>query len=302
MLAAVVAGGMLLLGAGIASGAEIVVVRTLGRKVVEVKTASARWTASAQGEYVDDNYVTKPDPNALRGRAAVKEVSGVQRIRIHDVTLQQQDGGVWKTIAQRTADVVNERPTAYAVAYTPTVKACWSDDPVRTYRVVQNYGVRQSSGTATNRSLTSNTFQGPMLASDPACPRGLFNAWLSGPTELTLGQPQEVWYTSNFVSIDDGPVSGVTVVVNFDNSLEVEVLEADGLALNENSPDPNDYFLEGATWPSSNDDQVAARFLVTPTELGPVVSGGSTLTSDPKVPVADSVWEAEVVEAPAEEG
>jgi hypothetical protein len=302
--ATIVAGGMLLLGAGIASGAPIIVVVAggLGRKVAEVKTASARWTVAAEGQYVDDNYVTKPDPNALRGRAAVKEVSGVQRIRIHDISLQQrQNDGVWKTVKQRTDDVVDEHPTAYAIGYTPTVRTCWSDDRVRDYRVVHNYGVRQTSGTATNRSMTSNVFKGPMLASDPACPRGAFNAWLSGPSELTLGESREVGYTSNFVSIDDGPVSGVTVVVNFDNSLEVEVLEADGLALNENSPDPNDYFLEGATWPSSNDDQVAARFLVTPTELGPVVSGGSTLTSDPKVPVADSVWEAEVV-APAEEG
>jgi hypothetical protein len=305
-LAAVVAGGVLLLGAQAALGAPIVVVVAghLGRKAVEVKTASARWTAVAEGEYVDANYVTKPDPNALRGRAAVKETSGVQRIRIQDVALQQrQSDGSWKTIKQLTEDVVRQQPTAYAIAYTPTVGTCWTDDRVRDYRVVHHYGVRQTSGTATNRSLTSNIFKGPMLASDPACPRGAFNAWLAGgPTELTLGEPHEVWYLSNFVSIDDQPVSGVTVVVNFDDSLEVELLEAGGLALNEASPDPNDYYLEGATWPSSGEEQVNARFRVTPTRLGSIVSGGSTQSTDPKVEAQEDIWRSEVVQAPVEEG
>ena len=294
MLAAVVAGGVLLLGVGVASGAEIVVVRTLGRKVVEVKTASARWTASAQGEYVDDNYVTKPDPNALRGRAAVKEVSGVQRIRIHDVTLQQQDGGVWKTIAQRTADVVNERPTAYAVAYTPTVKTCWSETVSRAYRVVQNYGVRQSSGTATNRSLTSNTFQAPALASDPGCPVGAFNAWLSGPPEAYVGDPVDVYFESNWVGLNDQPVEGVLVRIDFDDTLEVTPVELDGLEPLADSDDPNDYGLLAASWPSSNENQVAAQFVVTPTQAGTFTSQSMVSTGAPRVEPAPSDWEVTV--------
>jgi hypothetical protein len=92
------------------------------------------------------------------------------------------------------------------------------------------------------------------------------------------------------------------VVVNFDDSLEVELLEAGGLALNEASPDPNDYYLEGATWPSSGEEQVNARFRVTPTRLGSIVSGGSTQSTDPKVEAQEDIWRSEVVQAPVEEG
>jgi hypothetical protein len=62
-LAALAVGGGLLLG-GLAAPAganTIVVVATLGRNVPTYTSGTASWGASAQGEYVDDNYVTKPD-------------------------------------------------------------------------------------------------------------------------------------------------------------------------------------------------------------------------------------------------
>ena len=306
MLAGIAAGGMLLLGAQGAAAATIVPVKTLGRKVVLIRTASSQWTASAQGEYVDDNYVTKPDPNALRGRAAVKEKAGshVRRIRMQYLVLQQQQAdGSWTEVVDEDEDVVRQQTTAYAIMYTPPVRTCWIDEfsnTPRKYRVLANYGVRQDNGTATNRSMESFPFLGPRLADDPECPRGVFNAHMTGFVEPPLGEPQDSWVTSNFVSIDDKPVGDVTVVVDFDDSFTVEVVEAGGLAPDETTDDPNDYALRGATWPSGNGDQVAAHFVVTPTRPGSAVSEMRTSTSQPKVLPAESKWEAEVVEAPTE--
>lgn len=123
---------------------------------------------------------------------------------------------------------------------------------------------------------------------------GSFESRLSGPVELGVGDASEVSFTSHWVGLEGQPAEGVLVRVNFHDSLEVVPIELDGLEPLEDSADPNDYGLLAASWPSSNEDQVAARWTVTPTATGAFTSESVVSVGAPGVPPEFSDWEVSV--------
>jgi hypothetical protein len=289
-LAATVAGGALLLGLGAtpAPAATIVPVTTLGRNVVSYASGTSKWIASAQGEYVDDNYVTKPDPNALRGRGAVQETSGVKRVRIYDVQLQELRAGKWITVRSRAnlPDIVDARSQAYAVAYTPTVRTCWWDDFVATYRVVNLNGVRRTNDVLVNKTTISRTFKGPRLATDPACPTGVITGQMDTPNELQVGDTTHGRTWLQYFGPgprDPAPAPNLEVRVNWGDGLAVAEAPA-GYEPNAATPDPNDYVLRVASFavtdPRNERDDL---WTLTGAQVGEWSSSMAIKTSNPLI-------------------
>ena len=292
-LAAVAAGAVMVLGAATApaEAAPIVVVdAVLGRNAPTYTsypfdpTPTSKWVASAQGEHVDDNYVTKPDPNALRGRAAVQETFGIKRVRIYDVQLQQLRGSTWVTVARQATDVVNEASRAYAVSYTPTVKTCWWDDFVATYRVVNQHGIRRVDGIVANRTTVSKQFKAPRLATDANCPTGVVTGQLDTPNIASEGDTTDggTWL-QYFGPNNPAPAPNLSVTVNWGDGYAVQEAPAGYFPLDD-TPDPNDYRLTVASF-GINDprNELTEGWTLTAVQAGEWTSSMTITTGNPLI-------------------
>jgi uncharacterized repeat protein (TIGR01451 family) len=124
--------------------------------------------ATAQGQLLDDNADTFPD--AIRGRAAAKEIRGVKRIRQYYALLKVWRGA-WVTVARRDLDLVNNAGSnpAYVVGYTPARALCPYDVPLRGYQVQQGVAVRWNDDRVSNRTVVSFKFRAAPVATDPLC-------------------------------------------------------------------------------------------------------------------------------------
>jgi hypothetical protein len=301
MLAAVVAGGaMLTLGVVQTAVAAPYVIQTLGRNVVTYTSSTARWTASAQGEVIDKEGSGKIEPNALRGRAAVQEqgTTAIRRVRIYDVYLQRYVNGAWQTVARNATDKVDERAQAYAVSYTPpTRRLCWIDKSLRrTYRVVNSHGIRRSNGVVVNKTTTSKSFSTYALDDDPACPRGLLTAYVAGvPGQIALNDPQAVQVDFSYYSTLGAAAENVVARMNFGDGLVVQDAPA-AMALDESTPDPNDYRQSIGTvqdgWWLAQDD-----WTIVGTDLGSQSIAASITTTSARMEVQNSSETTEVLDS-----
>ena len=134
------------------------VLQVLGRRVVEYAPNGnielGHVTASAQGEVIDSN--SNGIPNALRGRGALLERHGVQRLRMYSIALQVLQAGTWENVAIDDNDVV---ASSYLVNYTPVPGFCPENTTTLTYRVVHRDGIRWDDGRLGLRTTVSNQFQ-----------------------------------------------------------------------------------------------------------------------------------------------
>jgi hypothetical protein len=292
-LAALAVGGGLLLG-GLAAPAganTIVVVATLGRNAPTYTSGTASWIASAQGEYVDDNYVTKPDANALRGRAAVQEKRGIKRVRIYDVILQQkQSDGSWRTIKSNSNDATSSATTAYAKLYTGTVRTCWEDTFLRTYRVMNSHGIRRNDDRLINKVTYSKEFRGPRLASDPTCPYGFLDVSASispWDQEWPVGASRTMTTRYGYYGPNDGtqPAPGVVARAIFDGGIAVTTPPT-GWKLDGSTADPNDWVLAESPSSWALNRVVVATWTLTATQVGSwTIDASLTSTSSRVLPM-----------------
>jgi hypothetical protein len=170
-------------------------------------TPTSKWVASAQGEGLPD---AAGEITQLRGRAAVQETFGIKRVRIYEVTLQRLVNGAWQTVAQRTADVVNESSRAYAVAYTPPKRLCQYGSGTRTYRVVNSHGVRRSDDVIADRVTYSKNFVSRMVEGDTGCPMGTMSIFPNGtpPSLMYRWQSARLATDLAYFSEDPTPAPG----------------------------------------------------------------------------------------------
>ena len=262
-------------------------------------TPTSKWVASAQGE---GGLNPKGEVTSLKGRAAVQETFGIKRVRIYDVTLQRLVNGAWRTAAQRTIDVVNESSRAYAVAYTPTVAYCGFDPSLtRTYRVVQNHGVRRVDNVVSDRTTVSKTFTARALWNDPSCPKGAWNVGIFGaPKQWPQGETREVGTPLQWVS-NVGPAQNVSVLVQFGDGLVVDEAPAGWARLD---PTPgsglyNTFQRNVASWPANLEQEPV--WTVTADVVGPwhVAVSVHNQAPSPSVAGQDTV-NVEVVEPSVE--
>jgi|SRR5215217_7458077 hypothetical protein len=122
-------------------------------------------SASAQGEVIDSN--DNGIPNGLRGRGALLERHGVQRLRMYSIQLQVF-AETWQTVAIDDSDVVVSGVDAYLVNYTPVPGFCPQDIDL-TYRVVHKDGIRWDDGRLGLRTTVSNQFQARAVANPQVC-------------------------------------------------------------------------------------------------------------------------------------
>jgi hypothetical protein len=262
-------------------------------------TPTSKWVASAQG---DGGLNPKGEVTSLKGRAAVQETFGITRVRIYDVTLQRLLNGAWQTVAQRTTDVVNESSRAYAVTYTPRVAYCRFDPSLtRTYRVVQNHGVRRVDNIVANRTTVSKTFTARALWNDPTCPKGAWNAGIFGALEQwPKGETREVSTPLQWVS-DVGPAQDVSALVQFGDGLVVEEAPAGWARLDPTpgSPLHNSFQRKVASWPANLEEEPV--WTVTADVVGSwhVAVSVHNQAPSPSVAGQDTV-NVEVVEPPVE--
>jgi hypothetical protein len=120
-------------------------------------------SASAQGEVIDSN--DNGIPNGLRGRGALLERHGVQRLRMYSIELQVFFAETWRTVARDDNDVV---ASSYLVNYTPVPGFCTEDIDL-TYRVVHRDGIRWDDGRLGLRTTVSNQFQARAVANTQVC-------------------------------------------------------------------------------------------------------------------------------------
>jgi hypothetical protein len=266
------------------ASAVVIVDKVVGRKVVTYMSGAAKWTASAQAEIIDPNYVTKPDPDHLRGRAAVQETTGISRVRIYDVKLQQRGkDGVWRTVAQNLTDAVNSSARAYAKSYTPPVEFHpFGDRVLRRFRVVNHHGVRRSDGAVANRTTVSSEFLAAALVNDPDVPDGELSSdvYLGETPWQEPGAPHEMIFEFSWVPAfypDQGPAEGVSARVIFSPGLHVDS-PGEGFTLDETTPDPNDYIRNFGTVTDVN-IFATATFTVTPESGGQWISADLSTTT-----------------------
>jgi hypothetical protein len=143
------------------------VLQVLGRRVVEYAPNGnlqlGHVTASAQGEVIDSN--DNGIPNGLRGRGALLERHGVQRLRMYSIELQVFFAETWQTVARDDNDVV---ASSYLVNYTPVPGFCTEDIDL-TYRVVHRAAIRWADGRLGPRTTVSNQFQARAVANTQVC-------------------------------------------------------------------------------------------------------------------------------------
>ena len=293
LVGTIAAGVMLATYAAPASAAPVAVISTHGRNAPTYTsyptdpTPTSKWVASAQGEYVDSTPSPKPDGDALRGRGAVQESFGVKRVRIYDVKLQEWRAGKWVTVASRSnlPDAINESSKAFVQAYTPTVKTCWWDDFVGTYRVVNEHGIRRVDNVVANRTTFSKTFKGPRLATDPTCPTGVITGGVFAPGEEHAGTSSFASSTVGYFSRINQPAQNVNITVNWGDGWAVSRV-ADGYEPVENTPDPNDYTRSVASLPDSAlENEIEDDWNLTAETPGEWTSTITITTSTPRIVV-----------------
>ena len=142
-----------------AAAAPVVVKDNLGRRLIGVQLEDgASYVCSAQGQLLDTNGNGLAD--SLRGRAACKERSGVQTLRIYSVRVQSDFADTWATALANTTDAVSGPQPAYVVSYTPSSRFCPPPGNFNlTYRVRQLFADRSLSGNVTSFAMNSYQFQ-----------------------------------------------------------------------------------------------------------------------------------------------
>jgi hypothetical protein len=288
-LAVVAAGAVMVLGAGTAQAGPRppltgTVKQVLGRQVATYTstptdpTPVSKWVASAQGETVDVDNDGVAD--GLRGRAAVQESFGVRRARIYatKTRIDARIGGVWRTVDTSRADVVNEAPRAYAVAYTFGQYFC-AGNPDRTYRVVDSHAVRRDDGVVAYRTTVSTAFVAPMLLSDPECKWAELSATVWGPTELARGE--KATYTATFEArgYADGTMENTAKRVNPSDDLIIDRIDSPYYHPDDTTPDPNDWVDDNATWDYVNGSEDIGIEVIGGTAGPQTIEGSYTSTS-----------------------
>ena len=104
-------------------------------------------------------------PNGLRGRGALLERHGVQRLRMYSIELQVFLAETWQTVAIDDNDVV---ASSYLVNYTSVPGFC-TEDTTLTCRVVHRDGIRWDDGRLGLRTTVSNQFQARAVVNTQVC-------------------------------------------------------------------------------------------------------------------------------------
>ncbi len=260
-----------------------------GRNAVGNISGSAKWLSSAEGNTIDNN--------SLRGRGGVQEnVNGnLKRVRIYDVKTQQLRNGSWVTVQHNPTDKVNESARAYTVSGTSPTSYCFADPGLmRTYRVVNAYGVRKSYAPyeVVNKTVISNTFQARALITDPACvappappapPTANLQIDVQGSSQLLHEENQDI--DVRVRNLGPSTAGNTNAVVDFDDNAGLVVDSNDPRAqLRTSTSDPNDYVI--ALGPFHYGDDETIRFnvdgdLVGSTTVAAFVDGSTDIAPRP---------------------
>jgi hypothetical protein len=261
----------------------------------------AKWTASAQGE-LNRFWAKTGEPDGLIGRAAVLESFGVKRARIYDVKILRylEETKTWSVITANGTDAVNEAPTAYAKSYTQPLPLCWNDSgQTRWYQVVSTHAIRRSDNVVTStRTVKSDFFAAPLLASDPLCAKGALRAGLTGifdPYPFVVGVPENVEARFEYES---PPVSttadGVELHVTFSDNLTVTKAPPNWV-LDNNTSGNNvwEYVEDIPVWQAG--EHLETTWEVTPNAAGTGTAEVMATSTTPKVNSGHDTMEFEMV-------